>query len=59
MKEGMQSVWDYYGLRIIMGMSMIINLVINACAYLQSAGGIGMIIGGLVLGVWGASRTRW
>ena len=78
MREGMRFVWDWKGLRIIMGMSMIINLVINPgfsllpivvtdhfrggaleLAYLQSAGGIGMIIGGLVLGVWGASRTRW
>ena len=41
-----------------MGMSMIINLVINARAYLQSAGGIGMIIGGLVLGVWGGFKNK-
>jgi DHA3 family macrolide efflux protein-like MFS transporter len=29
MREGMRFVWDWKGLRIIMGMSMIINLVIN------------------------------
>jgi DHA3 family macrolide efflux protein-like MFS transporter len=77
MSEGMRFVWDWKGLRFIMGMSMIINLVINPgfsllpivvtdhflgsaleLAYLQSAGGIGMIIGGLVLGVGGGFTNR-
>jgi DHA3 family macrolide efflux protein-like MFS transporter len=77
MREGMRFVWDWKGLRIIMGMSMFINLVINPgfallpivvadhfgggaieLAYLQSAGGIGMIVGGLLLGVWGGFRSR-
>lgn len=77
MREGMKFVWDWKGLRIIMGMSMIINLVINPgfvllpivvtdhfgggaieLAYLQSAGGIGMIAGGLLLGVWGGFKNR-
>ena len=77
MREGMRFVWDWKGLRFIMGMSMIINLVINPgfvllpivvsdhfgggaieLAYLQSAGGIGMILGGLILGVWGGFKSR-
>ena len=77
MREGMRFVWDWKGLRFIMGMSMIINLVINPgfvllpivvtdhfrggaieLAYLQSAGGIGMIAGGLLLGVWGGFKNR-
>ncbi|MEE8355487.1 MAG: MFS transporter [Candidatus Bathyarchaeia archaeon] len=77
MREGMRFVWDWKGLRFIMGMSMIINLVITPgfsllpsvvtvhfgggaieLAYLQSAGGIGMIAGGLLLGVWGGFKNR-
>ena len=77
MREGMRFVWDWKGLRIIMGMSMLINLVISPgfsllpivvtdhfgggvieLAYLQSAGGIGMIVGGLLLGVWGGFKNR-
>jgi DHA3 family macrolide efflux protein-like MFS transporter len=77
MKEGIRFVWNWRGLRIIMGMSMIINLVINPgfsllplvitnhfqggaieLAYLQSAGGIGMIAGGVILGIWGGFSNR-
>ena len=77
MREGMRFVWDWKGLRIIMGMSMFINLVISPgfsllpivvtdhfgggaieLAYLQSAGGIGMIVGGILLGVWGGFKNR-
>ena len=77
MKAGMRFVWDWKGLRIIMGMSMIINLVISPgfsllpivvtehfkggaieLASLQSAGGVGMILGGLLLGVWGGFKNR-
>jgi DHA3 family macrolide efflux protein-like MFS transporter len=77
MREGMRFVWNWKGLRFIMGMSMIINLVITPgfsllpivvtdhfgggaieLAYLQSAGGIGMIIGGLLLGVWGGFKNK-
>jgi DHA3 family macrolide efflux protein-like MFS transporter len=77
MREGMQFVWDWKGLRIIMGMAMVINLVINPgfallpivvsdhfgggaieLAYLQSAGGIGMIAGGILLGIWGGFKNR-
>ena len=77
MREGMRFVWDWKGLRFIMGMSMVINLVINPgfsllplvvadhfgggaieLAYLQSAGGIGMILGGILLGVWGGFKNR-
>jgi DHA3 family macrolide efflux protein-like MFS transporter len=77
MREGMRFVWDWKGLRIIMGMAMVINLVINPgfallpivvsdhfgggaieLAYLQSAGGIGMIAGGILLGLWGGFKNR-
>jgi len=77
MREGMRFVWDWKGLRFIMGMSMVINLVITPgfsllplvvadhfgggaieLAYLQSAGGIGMILGGVLLGVWGGFKKR-
>ena len=77
MREGMRFVWDWKGLRIIMGMSMLINLVITPgfsllpivvtdhfgggaieLAWLQSAGGIGMIVGGVLLGIWGGFKNR-
>jgi DHA3 family macrolide efflux protein-like MFS transporter len=77
MKAGMSFVWDWKGLRIILGMSMMINLVISPgfsllpivvtdhfmggaieLASLQSAGGVGMIAGGLLLGVWGGFKNR-
>ena len=77
MREGMRFVWDWKGLRIIMGMSMVINLVITPgfillpivvtahfgggaieLASLQSAGGVGMIAGGILLGIWGGFKNR-
>ncbi|UCD44242.1 MAG: MFS transporter [Candidatus Bathyarchaeota archaeon] len=77
MREGMRFVWEWKGLRLIMMISMIINLLVNPgfallpilvtkhfgggaleLAWMQSAMGIGMILGGLTLGVWGGFRKR-
>jgi DHA3 family macrolide efflux protein-like MFS transporter len=77
MREGMRFIWDWKGLRLIMGMSMVINLLATPgfsllpilvtnhfgggateLALLQSAGGLGMIGGGLLLGVWGGFKKR-
>ncbi|MGD2201711.1 MAG: MFS transporter, partial [Candidatus Bathyarchaeota archaeon] len=77
LREGMRFVWDWEGLRIIMAMSMVINLLVNPAfsllpivvtnhfgggaielAWLQSAAGVGMIVGGLLLGVWGGFKRR-
>ncbi len=77
MKEGAVFVWSWKGLRIIMGMSMLINLLMSPAfsllplvvtnhfdggvmelGWLQSANGVGMIAGGLILGAWGGFRRR-
>jgi DHA3 family macrolide efflux protein-like MFS transporter len=70
-------IWNWKGLRLIMGISMAINLLMNPAfsllpllvtkhfrggaielAWIQSAGGLGMILGGLILGVWGGFKKR-
>jgi DHA3 family macrolide efflux protein-like MFS transporter len=77
MREGAMFVWRWKGLRIIMGMSMLINFLLNPAfsllplvvtnhfdggaielGWLQSANGVGMIAGGLLLGAWGGFRKR-
>jgi len=77
MREGAVFVWRWKGLRIIMGMSMLINFLMNPAfsllplvvtnhfgggaielGWLQSANGVGMIAGGLLLGAWGGFRKR-
>ena len=77
MREGAVFVWRWKGLRIIMGMSMLINFLLNPAfsllplvvtnhfnggavelGWLQSANGVGMIAGGLLLGAWGGFRKR-
>lgn len=77
MREGAKFVWSWKGLRIIMGMSMIINFLMSPAfsllplvvtnhfdggavelGWLQSANGVGMIAGGLLLGAWGGFRKR-
>jgi DHA3 family macrolide efflux protein-like MFS transporter len=77
LKEGMLFIWNWKGLRLIMGISMAINLLMNPAfsllpllvtkhfgrgaielAWIQSAGGLGMIFGGLALGVWGGFKKR-
>ena len=77
MREGARFVWSWRGLRIIMGMSMIINFLMSPAfsllplvvtnhfdggavelGWLQSANGVGMIAGGLLLGAWGGFRKR-
>lgn len=77
LRDGMLFVWNWKGLRLIMGMSMTINFLMSPAfsllpllvtkhfgggalelAWIQSAGGVGMILGGLALGVWGGSKKR-
>jgi DHA3 family macrolide efflux protein-like MFS transporter len=77
MKEGAVFVWSWKGLRVIMGMSMLINFLMSPAfsllplvvtnhfnggamelGWLQSANGVGMIAGGLLLGAWGGFRKR-
>ena len=77
MREGAMFVWRWTGLRIIMGMSMVINFLMSPAfsllplvvtnhfnggaielGWLQSANGVGMIAGGLLLGAWGGFRKR-
>ncbi len=77
MREGAMFVWRWKGLRIIMGMSMVFNFLLNPAfsllplvvtnhfdggaielGWLQSANGVGMIAGGLLLGAWGGFRKR-
>ena len=77
MREGAVLVWRWEGLRIIMGMSMVINFLMNPAfsllplvvtnhfgggavelGWLQSANGVGMIAGGLLLGAWGGFKKR-
>ena len=77
MREGAVFVWGWKGLRIIMGMSMVINFLMNPAfsllplvvtnhfgggavelGWLQSANGVGMIAGGLLLGAWGGFKKR-
>jgi len=77
MKEGAVFVWSWKGLRIIMGMSMLINFLMSPAfsllplvvtnhfdggamelGWLQSANGVGMIAGGILLGAWGGFRRR-
>jgi len=77
MREGALFVWRWEGLRVIMGMSMVINFLMNPAfsllplvvtnhfgggavelGWLQSANGVGMIAGGLLLGAWGGFKKR-
>jgi DHA3 family macrolide efflux protein-like MFS transporter len=70
-------IWNWKGLRLIMGMSMTINFFMSPAfsllpllvtkhfgggalelAWIQSAGGLGMILGGLAIGVWGGFKKR-
>ena len=77
MREGAVFVWSWKGLRVIMGMSMLINFLMSPAfsllplvvtnhfdggamelGWLQSANGVGMIAGGLLLGAWGGFEKR-
>ncbi len=77
MREGIRFVWEWKGLRMIMGISMLINFLMSPAfsllplvvtnhfnggatelAWFQSANGIGMIAGGLVLSAWGGFKKR-
>ncbi len=77
MREGAVFVWSWKGLRVIMGMSMLINFLMSPAfsllplvvtnhfnggavelGWLQSANGVGMIAGGLLLGAWGGFKKR-
>ncbi len=77
MREGIKFVWEWKGLRMIMGLSMLINFLMSPAfsllplvvtnhfrggavelAWFQSASGVGMISGGLILGAWGGFKKR-
>jgi DHA3 family macrolide efflux protein-like MFS transporter len=77
MKVGFKWLWSRKPLVMIMGISLMINLVTNPAftllpllitsyfkggaielAWVQSANGIGMILGGITLGVWGGFKSK-
>jgi DHA3 family macrolide efflux protein-like MFS transporter len=77
MREGAMFVWNWKGLRVILMMVMVINLLVHPAfsllplmvtehfgggaiefAWLESAMGVGMILGGIALGVWGGFKKR-
>jgi DHA3 family macrolide efflux protein-like MFS transporter len=77
MRAGLRYVWEWPGLRAVLGMAMIINFVINPAfslmpllvtehfkggalqlGWFESSWGIGMLLGGLLLSVWGGFRRR-
>ena len=77
MREGFSWLWSKKPLVIIMGISLMINLVITPAftllpllittyfkggaielALVQSANGLGMILGGITLGIWGGFKSK-
>ena len=77
MREGFRWIWSKKPIVMIMGISLMINLVTNPAftllpllittyfkggaielAWVQSANGIGMILGGVTLGIWGGFKSK-
>ena len=77
MREGFRWIWSKKPIVMIMGISLMINLVTNPAftllpllittyfkggaielAWVQSANGIGMIVGGVTLGIWGGFKSK-
>jgi DHA3 family macrolide efflux protein-like MFS transporter len=77
MRDGLRFVWGWRGLVIILGMSAVLNLLLNPAfallpilvtrhfrggatelAWMESAMGIGVLLGGLTLSVWGGFKRR-
>ena len=77
MREGFSWLWSKKPLVIIMGISLMINLVTTPAftllpllittyfkggaielAWVQSANGLGMILGGITLGIWGGFKSK-
>jgi DHA3 family macrolide efflux protein-like MFS transporter len=77
MKEGLTWLWSMKPIVMIMGISLMINLVTTPAftllplmitkyfkggaielAWVQSANGVGMILGGIALGIWGGFKSR-
>jgi DHA3 family macrolide efflux protein-like MFS transporter len=77
LREGLRFVWDWSGIRILIGIASFHSLVMSAAfslipilvadhfragapelGWMQSATGLGTILGGLVIGVWGGFRRR-
>ncbi|MCJ7732499.1 MFS transporter [Candidatus Bathyarchaeota archaeon] len=77
MKEGFTWIWSKKPLVMIMGISLMINLVTNPAftllpllittyfkggaielAWVQSANGLGLILGGIALGIWGGFKSK-
>ena len=77
MKEGLTWLWSKKPLVMIMGISLMINMVINPAftllpllittyfkggaielAWVQSANGLGLILGGVTLGIWGGFKSK-
>ena len=74
---GLQFVWGWTGLLLMISMGILINLLVGPgvsllpilvrdhlgggalqLAWMQAAGGVGTVLGGLLLGVWGGFRRR-
>jgi DHA3 family macrolide efflux protein-like MFS transporter len=77
MKEGFTWLWERKPFVMIMGISLMINLVTHPAftllpllvttyfkggaielAWVQSANGLGMILGGIALGIWGGFKSK-
>ena len=77
MREGFRWLWSKKPLVMIMGISLMINMVTNPAftllpllittyfkggaiqlAWVQSANGIGLILGGISLGIWGGFKSK-
>jgi len=77
MREGLSWIWSKKPLVMIMGISLMINLVTTPAftllpllittyfkggaielAWVQSANGLGLILGGIALGVWGGFKSK-
>lgn len=76
-REGFAYVWTWPGLMLLLGMSMLINLLFSPAislfpllvtkhfqegatefGWLQGAWGLGIVLGGALLGVWGGFKRR-
>jgi DHA3 family macrolide efflux protein-like MFS transporter len=77
LREGFEWLWSKRPIMMVMGISLMINMVANPAftllpllitdhfnggaielAWVQSANGLGMILGGLALGLWGGFKSR-
>ncbi len=77
MAEGLRYVWGWPGLRLLLFVAMVLNLVGNSAfslmpilvtkhfggqalelGWMEAGWGLGIVLGGLIMGVWGGFRRR-